>query len=389
LIDSLTLNKLDKSNRFYQRKIKNLERLKELYHDKTPILGAYPVKLTIQTTEKCNLRCIMCRYKRPINGLMEMPYELYKKVASEVLPYLIEIHPTNIGEPLCTSWFPRLCQDLKEFGVLLDLTTNGTLLDRKILLTLLPILSDIKISIDGADKDTFENIRRGAKFKRVLANIEQAVELREELELSNEPTITIQMTLMRSNFQQLPKMVELAQSLGIDRVKAYHIFSFEASMDREVIIDEEYNEIRKKTIACGKQNRIDLEIAESASGSSLEVLIGRACPLLWAESFIDVNGDVYPCHSHGGDRAGTIISNRFLDIWNSGFYTNLRNCVKNGNPAWHCSGCGMNYERKDENQAVPYDVQNFKSNRSYESKGIRWSSRMKQFDIARTGRKKN
>jgi len=385
-IDYLYSDKLDPDNEFHQRKLENLENIQRAYARKAAILKIDPARLTLQTTEKCNLACIMCNIRRPNKNLLEMPYRTFEGIKKDILPTLVELHPTNIGEPLCSKWFGKLCRDLGHYGVLLDLTTNGTLLTKERILNILPILADMKISVDSTKKETFESIRKGAIFERVIKNIELAVKLRDHMRCPSAPTISIQMTLMRNNFRDLPEMIELAHRIGVDRVKAFHIFSYSKEMDGQIIINEEYEEVHRCALSLGKRLGISLEIAEPFNGFEKSTLIERVCPLLWVETFIDVNGDVYPCHSHGGDKAGSIIDSRFEEIWNSPFYVRLRKKLKRGKPTWHCAGCGMNFKKVDRNQAVPYDIKNFKCDRTYDTDRIRWSSRMKQFDIVRKAR---
>lgn len=393
MMDYISFNKLDQKNPYYDLKKNNYYDLIKSYGNKDYFLKTYPARLTVQTTERCNLACIMCNIKRPNVYAVDMSIDFFKRLASEVFPYIIELHPTNIGEPLCSSWFNEMCTILKRYGVLLDLTTNGTLLKHDVIKTIIPILKDIKISFDGSKKDTFEKIRKGANYEKVIKNITAIIKIRERMEPSQEPTITLQMTIMKSNLNELLEIIHLAYELGVDRLKAYHLFSFDSKMDNEIAIGDEYQRIHKQAIDYGNRLGLSLEIAEpmlidkfkeKELTSKLSI---RACPLLWAEAFIDVNGEVYPCHSHGGDNCGSILSKEFHSVWNSDFYRSLRNGMQKDKPIWHCTGCGMNIQKDYEDQHVPYDFENFTSKRTYGSNVLRWSSRTKQFDLLSEWRK--
>jgi radical SAM protein with 4Fe4S-binding SPASM domain len=394
MMDYISFSKLDQKNPYYEIKKNNYYNLINSYKNKDSFLKTYPARLTVQTTERCNLACIMCNINRPNEHAVDMNIDIFKKLAIEVLPYIIEFHPTNIGEPLCSPWFNEMCNILKRYGVLLDLTTNGMLLKHDIIDTIIPILKDIKISFDGSKKETLEKIRKGAHYDKVIRNINAIIKSRKRMEPSQEPTITLQMTLMKSNINELLDAIHLAYELGVDRLKAYHLFSYDPDMDKEIAIGDEYQRIHKQAIEYGSKLDLSLEIAEpmlideSKEKELVSKLSIRACPLLWAEAFIDVNGEVYPCHSHGGDNGGSILSNDFHSIWNSEFYRSLRNGMHKQDPIWHCTGCGMNIQKDYEDQHVPYDFENFTSKRSYSSHDLRWSSRSKQFDILREWRDK-
>lgn len=194
----------------------------------------------------------MCTTERlNYEGPQDMSIDIFKKVAEELFPTLLELHPTNIGEPLCSPWFKKMVTTMKHYGVMLDLTTNGTLITKEIADLILPVLSDIKISFDGAEKETFENIRQGAVFDMVCENIRQIVQMRDQKKTANYPTVSLQMTLMKKNIHQLPAVMNLAYQLGADRVKAYHLFSNSPDMDQEITI-EGSDEILKEAYNTGK-----------------------------------------------------------------------------------------------------------------------------------------
>ncbi len=379
----INFEKLNRDHPYFEQKKENYLSIKHHYDQSDHYLNSYPARITLQTTEQCNLNCIMCANRRHDVNLLHMNKKFFIKIAQELFPYLVELHPTNIGEPLCSPWFSFLCDTMAHYGVLLDLTTNGTLLNRQNIAQILPILADIKISFDSVKKDTLERIRRGANFETLCSNIQLISEMREEQSYANHPSITLQTTLMRKNFQELPEIIRFAHEKGLDRVKAFHLFSYSEKMDSECVDLEDYDEIHKKAISLGKKLNIHLELAEPSHNFDLKDLIPRACPLLWVESFIDVDGSVYPCHSHGGDSIGNLNGSNFKDLWNSPFYQDLRLKIKIKTPIWHCKGCGMLYEKIFKNQAISYDFNNFKSIHSYKTDGIRWSSRMKQFDNRR------
>ena len=88
--------------------------------------------------------------------LEQMAKSDFDKIVQKLFPTLMEVHPTNIGEPLISPWFDYLAEKAYEYGVLLDITSNGTLLTEEKIKKILPSLLDIKISFDGAKKETFE-----------------------------------------------------------------------------------------------------------------------------------------------------------------------------------------------------------------------------------------
>lgn len=377
---------LDRNNRFYSLKKENLSRLDGHYHTGSEVLTAYPAKMIVQTTDACNLSCIFCQIPKEKKG-SHMDKGCFDSLVEEVFPTLVEMHPSNIGEPLMWPLFRHMCERMEEFGVLLDLTTNGTLLEGKNLDAIESIARDVKVSFDGAKKETFESIRDGAGFERICDNVRQ---LADSIGKKNHRCISLQMTLMKSNFRELPDLVRLAPSLGASKVKAYHLFSFHPELDKESLMFHmpEYEVVLKESIKASKEVGIELELAEPPVRGQEEFhLKQKLCHLPWYESWVDIDGSIYPCHSNAGIDVGNIRESRFFDIWNGQFYRQIRRSIGEGYPVWNCSGCGMLYEKDEEHERVPYDPENFLSpeyrKSSVQRSRIRWSGRMKQFEINR------
>ncbi len=383
---------LDAAHPLTARKLDNLRRANAAHAVRAEVVDALPSKITLQTTDACNLDCPHCQIPRA-QKTARMGREVLETVVRELFPTLIELHPTNLGEPFAWPLFRELCAEMEQHGVLLDLTTNGTLLDENRLEWIAPIARDVKVSFDGAKPETFERLRRGARFDSVCANV-RALVVRLGAVRTRRPQIALQMTIMRSNVHELPELVQLGAELGVDRVRAYHLFSFTEEMDCEAIVGEPalWQPAIDAAGAVGERLGVRVQLAEPpAETGSPSTLRQIACHLPWHEAWVDVDGAVLPCHSHGGDRAGNLLETPFAAIWNDGLYRRIRAGFATERPAWHCDGCGMCYRRASGMSAVPYDLGSFSSSAarvSPDSAGlvqVRWSGRMRPFEL--TGRR--
>lgn len=379
-------DKLDPASPYYSRKIANLRRGDEDHAARVEIVSSLPVKITLQTTDACNLDCPHCQIPKEAKGA-RMDARIFEQVVAELFPTLVELHPTNLGEPFAWPLFERLCEEMARYGVLLDLTTNGTLLSEERISWLVPIARDVKVSFDGATAPTFERLRRGAAFDAVCLNVRRlAVAL---VGAQARPSIALQMTLMRSNFRELPDLVRLAADLGARRVTAYHLFSFNSAMDAESLMHDlsVWEPVLADALGVGEKLGIELCCAEPSGSGGRQQLEEVACHLPWHEAWVDVDGAVLPCHSHGGDIAGNLHEASFAEIWNGEFYRQIRRAFGRRRPAWHCENCGMNWRKAEEHQFVPYDPESFLSragrgrSTATTEATIRWSGRMKPFDL--------
>lgn len=376
--------RLDPDHPLTATKLANLRRGDLAYRARADVVDALPAKLTLQTTDRCNLDCPHCQIPRA-EKKPTMSEAVLDRVVADLFPTLIELHPTNLGEPFLWRHFERLCSEMSRFGVLLDLTTNGTLLDERRLGWIVPVARDVKVSFDGATRSTFERLRRGARFDQVCENTRRLV-------AGTSPgTVALQMTLMRSNYRELPELVRLAGELGATRVKAYHLFSFRSDLDAESIVGEPdlWPPVLEAALREGERLGVSLQCAEPAG--AIGDVGATACHLPWHETWVDLDGAILTCHSHGGDIAGNILADSFEASWNGPLYRSIRAGFARSRPAWHCDGCGMNCQKASEHSPVPYDAESFLSPKGRAGRSespVRWSGRMRQFDLAgrRNGR---
>ena len=135
----------------------------------TPLPG--PWRITFDTNpDLCNLRCVMCeensiynKHKRINPRIMDFNI-IQKVVKSAKGSGLTEIIPSTMGEPLLYRDFQKLLRLLKNSDLKLNLTTNGIFqgLDvKRWAQIILEVASDVKISINGATKETAEQIMIG------------------------------------------------------------------------------------------------------------------------------------------------------------------------------------------------------------------------------------
>lgn len=371
------LNNFYINNNYYELKLANYKKALESYLNKDILLKSFPLKLTIQNTTSCNLFCKMCLIKRPNLSPYYIDFEIINKI-SYLLPYILEIHLSNIGEPLVDKNFIRFIDLLKKYGVLLDFTTNGTLLTKKIITDILPILKDIKISFDSPHKKELEKIRSGVEFEKLVENIKSVVKMRDEINLkTHKPTITLQATLRNDNIDHLIDLIYFAKELNVDAIKGFFMFSFYEELDNFVISDFiKYNKIHEQVLNLGKKLGINVDLSEPfLLNDRNDNLASINCPLLWFNSWINYNGDIYACHS--GIKIDNLNNGDFSHIWNSNKYISLRT----GNDSYFddCYNCGSKKLKLFENQPIIHDLENFKSNSSNIISKIRWSGRFKQF----------
>ena len=206
--------------------------------------GSYrgPWRITFDTNpDDCNLHCIMCEDHSPYSTTQSdrreagrpkrrMDIDLVRRVLAESEGTgLREIIPSTMGEPLLYRHFDEIIDLCAQYGVKLNLTTNGTFPQRGARLwaeRIVPVASDVKISWNGSTKNTHESVMLGSNWDSVLENVREFIEVRDSHAHSggNRCRVTFQLTFMEINIQELPDIVRLAAKLGVDRVKGHHLW---------------------------------------------------------------------------------------------------------------------------------------------------------------------
>ena len=199
-------------------KIAKLQFLVQDYSIKT-----MPQWVSFTTTMACNLRCPHCQTHgteevHRIYNRKKWSGETLTRVSKESLPMADEFCLTLNGEPLCTPQFPKILDDLAQYGARLHLTTNGTLFSEKILAKVLPLVGTLAISIDGGTELTCEKIRLGVNFKKLLINIRLLTRTCELVSKLINPDIRLAVTVMGSNIRDMPEIVQLAHVLKVPAV---------------------------------------------------------------------------------------------------------------------------------------------------------------------------
>lgn len=190
-------------------------------------LGPRRLKVIWDISNKCNLRCRMCHFAfddvfhRPAQY---MSPELFERLAETVLPNAHTLILSAGNEPLTSPWFADILNIAKQYQVPdLLFITNGIRLTPQIAETVVKSgVTQVQFSIDGSTKQTYEHIRRGAKFETLIKNIKYLSELKAKLG-SSTPRLQFNIVLMKSNLHELDGFIDLAESLGVEWIAARHL----------------------------------------------------------------------------------------------------------------------------------------------------------------------
>lgn len=142
-----------------------------------------PLRLWIEPTDVCNLRCVMCPQSEPrafAKGYMD--FGLYTKIVDEAREFVHDVNLHHRGESTIHPRLADMVRYAKDAGIYTRLHTNGTLLDEEKAVRLIESGLDlISFSFDGYDRESYEKIRVKAKFERTLGHILRFLEVKRRL----------------------------------------------------------------------------------------------------------------------------------------------------------------------------------------------------------------
>ena len=331
-------------------------------------------RITLDTNpEDCNLRCVMCEEHSPHSDFIEqlyqktgirrrrMPFKVVEKIFEEASELGVkEIIPSTMGEPLIYKDFDRILELCHQYDIRCNITTNGTFPKRSAknwAERIVPVTSDIKLSWNGATKETSEKVMLELDFEKAVQNTKDFIEVRDRhfRETGYYCRVTFQLTFMQHNMHELGEIVKLAAELGVDRVKGHQLWahfeeikqlSFRESQSSIIqwnsYVDEAYEARDCHRKPNGKKVLLE-QITKLQADETAEVPEEYACPFWGKEVWVSPTGKISPCCAPDEQRKtlgdfGNIKNQRIEDAMASDAYQYL---LQNYKSIPLCKTCNM------------------------------------------------
>jgi len=178
------------------------------YHRGKTKISNLPTLLWIEPTNKCNLKCVMCpNSKIPEDKLGFMKWDVYTKIIDEIKDYASSIYLLIAGESMLHKDIYKMIRYASDNGLRVLMNTNGTVLvQRDNIQKLIEAKPEhITFALDGYNAETYEKIRRGAKFDQVIPAIIDLLKAKKEQKLKK-PYIAITTLLVgKEDYQDKEK----------------------------------------------------------------------------------------------------------------------------------------------------------------------------------------
>lgn len=274
-------------------KVKNGERIAPIYLEVSPV-------------SYCNHKCNFCGkdfVQSPDHLLKISKFTQFVNYAGE--NGLKSIMFAGEGEPLLHPEFSEMVHATKKSGIDVSLTTNGSRGTSELWLSILPELSWIRFSVNGASDEVYSKVHSTTQkeFSKVCTNIIEAVRIKNEKKLN--VTIGVQFVVLKENRHEMQSLINIFTDIGVDYI-SFKPFSRNPQMildkvevyDQE-IIDELY---RIEENAKVSKSLTQVICRVDAFDKYREGLITYPrCHALPYWAYMTAAGDFYTCPIHIGN----------------------------------------------------------------------------------------
>lgn len=304
-----------------------------------PLAG--PFKVQWELTYRCNLRCSHCHIWKPENRVEELSLERCKDIIHE----LKGMHVLNIsfsgGEPLLRKDLFDILEYSARLGIATGLNTNGTLLSGENARKLTEAgLGSAYLSLDGSTAKLHDTVRGvPGTYEKIMGGLEALLSSRK----NGKPAVLLNVTIMKSNVDDLYALVRLAHAAGVDgvtfsllqNVEKYSPNADQMLGDTDIpLLDEQLHRARRDFPTLIAHPPAYFSFFGPFIHDPKQVCSFR-CLASYGLAQIHPDGTVYPCPV-AFRRLGDLRESSFEQIWRSGVTRQARCDIKAGNhpPCW-------------------------------------------------------
>jgi len=340
-----------------QLKEENQRQIELDFRSGTTVSKGFPVNGFFEHTTRCNFYCPHCTKGYDPYFAQELPRDRLNATLEELLPRLKWACITGFGEPTIGERYPELMRKLVGEGVRPHFNTNTSTLTLPHIEALVKCNAHVTLSVDGATKETFETIRAGGSWEKLIYSLHAIRRIRAILAGGSSFEVTF--VAMRKNIDELPEMVRLVHRFDLDLLRVQDYYFYDIEYDNQSLRYEPERANRRLEEA--EQVARDLGVAllipprYSMGSPDLKASLWKkalttrrifparkrfpqSCKSPWQEVKILVDGRVAPC-CFSDTGMGNIQKDSFEKIWNGIRYRFFRWRIRTIFPPRECRVC--------------------------------------------------
>lgn len=319
-----------------------------------------PIQIDMGLTEFCNIGCIYCIgvTQGMHKGVMIQPEALLRFIDDCARLKVLSVAFIGDGEPTLNPALYDAIRQAKRLSIDTAMATNGILLDMQRARDVLAGCTFVRFNLSAADRESFVEIHQAKAdyFDLLMDKIRTLVKIKRE---NNYPcTLGIQMVLIPENFNQVIKLAELGEKLGVD------YFQIKQCSDTEYkelgINPKDYLKVQNALKEAERFNKKDYVVTVKWNKINIFNETGlykqgfRKYDICYGTPFlgqISGNGKVYPCGPFFGKERfcmGDIHKESYYDIVKGDRYWQVQqDIIDNVDVHYDCTvGCRQDYINK-------------------------------------------
>ena len=178
--------------------------------------------LRLAIDDSCNLRCPSCR-KGLICHKEGSAYNLGIRLADRINEWLydykhpLQVHIGSDGDPFASHVYRHfMAHTPRKANISYSILTNG-LMFREFHTQVPYVIQNLKVlgvSMDGATKDTYERLRLGGRWEKIIEALECMAEQKRRYGFE----FRIHFVVQKDNYHEMLKIVDLGEHYGADHV---------------------------------------------------------------------------------------------------------------------------------------------------------------------------
>jgi len=280
-----------------------------------------PHYLELEVSTVCDLKCKMCEHTYWKEKNQNMSFKDFKKIIDQ-FPQLKWLGMTGIGESYCNPEYPKMLEYIKNKGIYVENFDNFNYVSKENIRQMVDLSMDkIYASIDASTKETYEKIRVGGNWEKVIENIKYLDNYKKEKN-SYFPEVWFHFIVSKDNKHEMKSYLDMIDKLNIDVKQVQFtllLHPYKEIKDKFITLtDEEKREVMEYANKLGLVASFNVNTIDDSQKPPK-----NHCTA-WTQPFIFVDGTMIQCCSMNeqNDRKwqrktsmGNILKEDINDIW--------------------------------------------------------------------------
>lgn len=287
-----------------------------------------PLKISMNLTKKCNLRCIQCFSNSGDLKEKELTTEEIFKLFDDMQKNGTFFICLGGGEPFTRDDLFDILKYGNEKQLAISIVSNGLLLTKEKLIELNKMELDyLWVSFEGL-KENHEKLRGKNTFDLTLEKLGL-------IKKYYKGKTALRMSINKFNIDECEALVRIAEEYNINLIRFTPLLSFGRAKDQNLVLNQEEYIRFLKIVMKIKSEKVDIIYPNMKNDNKIWIgTNGFGCHCGKEAIWLDELGNISPCIFWGEKYTiGNIKKDNYMDLW----LKNLKNSKIKGNPI--CETC--------------------------------------------------